>query len=163
MPPSACVALRRAVDAAVVSGSKPHGTDTVDGAPDFQVNLTVDQMSDLVGIANMLHLGSLVERFGASSSSLSSSSSSSSSAGAEGNSSLAATEAACNFLKQAEQQEGLEMFVRRYSSAGRCVLFLTVALASQATIVSFCDLFNFSCCLHVILSAYVQTLDSILL
>jgi hypothetical protein len=109
LPSSACVTLRAAVDAAVLSGLKPHGTDTVDGAPDFQMNLTVDQISDVVGESNMVHLGGLVDRFD----------SSASSSGAAGAPSLVATDTTRNFLVEAEQIEGVEVFVRRYSSGGR--------------------------------------------
>lgn len=117
LPKSACATLREAVDAAVTT--QPHGKDTVDGAPDFQVNLTVDQMTNLIGIENMARLGSLVHRF--ESLTAHKRSPASSSPGAASASTLAATQATRFFLAEAEQSEGVEVFVRRYSSAGRCV------------------------------------------
>ena len=102
----ACATLRKAVDAAVVTAKKPCGIDTVDGAPDFQLNVSVDRLAELVGVEGMGTLGRIAHKFEDS----------------QRDSADSVTDGLeDNFLAVAQQKEGVEVFIRRYSSGGRYV------------------------------------------
>jgi hypothetical protein len=144
LPPGACAALRKAVDEAVLGGQKPHGADTVDGAPDFQLNLRAEQLQQLIGVGGMASLGGLAQRFeetggggrgggGGLDRSYFRDSSITPAVEADGGSGAQTTSpravgaskaALCKeeeeYLHRAEAGEGLEVFIRRYNSAGRC-------------------------------------------
>ena len=140
LPALACATLRAAVDEAVQSGEKSCGADTVDGAISHQLNLSADRLRELIDVGGMAALGAVAQRFealqGEAVAQNGNSSDEADSIASSPSSSVPGDEVLANFLTTAEQTEGVEIFVRRYSNSGRCVWLAGVLSARKSALLS---------------------------